>query len=132
MDAFAVLTAATTAKKSSQSYLPMLVILALFGLVWYFFLRPRRKAMMEQQRQGSQFQVGDEVMTVGGLIGTVVATDGDRITLRTGGADGLTGGAEMTFIRQAIKGKPPAPKVVEPVGDAEAPGAADEEPGGAS
>ena len=66
--------------------------------------------------QGSGFEVGDEVQTVGGVIGTVLEVHGDRYTLLTGalGDDGNLDGPQPTrivFVRQAIA------KKIEPIED---------------
>ena len=51
-------------------------------LGYFFFIRPQqRKAQAARQSQGSGFEVGDEVQTVGGVIGTVLEVHGDRYTL---------------------------------------------------
>ena len=67
-------------------------------------------------RQGSGYEVGDEVQTVGGVIGTVLEIHGDRYTLLTGalGDDGNLDGPQPTrivFVRQAIARK------IEPIAD---------------
>ncbi len=67
--------------------------------------------------------MGDEVQTVGGVIGTVLQIHGDRYTLLTGalGDDGNLDGPQPTrivFVRQAIA------KKIEPIEDV----CADDEP----
>ena len=86
-------------------------------LGYFFFIRPQqRKAQAARQGQGSGFEVGDEVQTVGGVIGTVLEVHGDRYTLLTGalGDDGNLDGPQPTrivFVRQAIA------KKIEPIED---------------
>ncbi len=106
----AIMTA-QTATKAKASYLPTLIMLALFGGVWYFFLRPRRQAMKKQMSEQKSYEVGDEVVTIGGLIGVVVDLDADRVTIRTGAGSTST---ELVFLKQAIKSKAPQPVVAEP------------------
>ena len=106
------------ASKSSSSSLVTLLPLVAIGLLGYFFfIRPQqRKAQAARQGQGSGFEVGDEVQTVGGVIGTVLEVHGDRYTLLTGalGDDGNLDGPQPTrivFVRQAIA------KKIEPIED---------------
>ena len=86
-------------------------------LGYFFFIRPQqRKAQAARQSAGSGFEVGDEVQTVGGVIGTVLEVHGDRYTLLTGalGDDGNLDGPQPTrivFVRQAIA------KKIEPIED---------------
>ena len=100
------------ASKSSSSGLITLLPLVAIGLLGYFFfIRPQqRKAQAARQTQGSGYDVGDEVQTVGGVIGTVLEVHGDRYTLLTGalGDDGNLDGPQPTrivFVRQAIAKK---------------------------
>ena len=80
-------------------------------LGYFFFIKPQqRKAQAARAAQGSGFEVGDEVQTVGGVIGTVLEVHGDRYTLLTGalGDDGNLDGPQPTrivFVRQAIAKK---------------------------
>jgi preprotein translocase subunit YajC len=48
-----------------------LLILVLLTVVWFFLIRPRQRQMREQQRQVAGLEVGDEIVTAGGLYGTV-------------------------------------------------------------
>jgi preprotein translocase YajC subunit len=100
------------ASKSSSSGLITLLPLVAIGLLGYFFfIRPQqRKAQAARATQGSGYDVGDEVQTVGGVIGTVLEVHGDRYTLLTGalGDDGNLDGPQPTrivFVRQAIAKK---------------------------
>src|SRR6185437_5178991 len=108
--ALLTLFAATAAKKSSSpAPLIILVVVALAG--YFLFLRPQqRKAKAARANQGTGYMVGDEVQTIGGVVGTILEIHGDRYTLLTGstGSDGNLGGAQPTrivFTRQAIARK---------------------------
>jgi preprotein translocase subunit YajC len=48
-----------------------LFILVMLAVVWFFLIRPRQRQMREQQRQVARLEVGDEIVTAGGLYGTV-------------------------------------------------------------
>ena len=49
----------------------LIVIVALFALLWLLLIRPQRKRQLEQQQLHASLEVGDEVLTVGGLYGHV-------------------------------------------------------------
>jgi preprotein translocase subunit YajC len=108
---------AAASKSSSNSLLTLLPLVAIGLLGYFFFIRPQqRKAQAAKQTQGSGYEVGDEVQTVGGVIGTVLEVHGDRYTLLTGalGEDGNLDGPQPTrivFVRQAIA------KKIDPVED---------------
>ncbi len=101
--------AATAKKSTNPAPLIILVVVALAG--YFLFLKPQqRKAKAARANVGSGYQVGDEVQTIGGVIGTILEIHGDRYTLLTGstGSDGNLDGAQPTrivFVRQAIARK---------------------------
>ena len=110
-----LVVAATSSK--SNPLLTLLPLLAIGVLGYFFFIRPQqRKAQAARQAQGAGYEVGDEVQTVGGVIGTILEIHGDRYTLLTGalGDDGNLDGPQPTrivFVRQAIARK------IEPIED---------------
>jgi preprotein translocase subunit YajC len=61
------------------AYIFLLVLLA---LVWLLLIRPRQRAMRTQQRQLQSLEVGDEILTAGGIYGTVLSEDGDELRVR--------------------------------------------------
>jgi preprotein translocase YajC subunit len=106
------------AKSSSSSALyTLLPLLAIGVLGYFFFIRPQqRKAQAARADKGSGIEVGDEVQTIGGIIGTVLEVHGDRYTIITGalGDDGNLDGPQPTrivLLRQAIA------KKIEPIED---------------
>ncbi|MFY9579872.1 MAG: preprotein translocase subunit YajC [Gaiellaceae bacterium] len=56
-----------------------LFILVMLAVVWVFLIRPRQRQMRQQQRQVAALQVGDEIVTAGGLYGTVKAIENDEV-----------------------------------------------------
>jgi preprotein translocase subunit YajC len=58
-----------------------LFILVLLAIVWFFLIRPRQRQMRAQQQQMASLKVGDEIVTAGGLYGTVKAVEGDEVRL---------------------------------------------------
>ncbi|OLB25395.1 MAG: preprotein translocase subunit YajC [Actinobacteria bacterium 13_2_20CM_68_14] len=53
----------------------MIVIVALFALLWLFVLRPQRRRSTEQLQMQDTLRVGDEVITAGGIRGYVRQLD---------------------------------------------------------
>ena len=103
--------AATSTKKSSSSVLPLVILVVIAVAGYFLFLKPQQaKARAARANQGSGYAVGDEVQTIGGVVGTILEIHGDRYTLLTGstGSDGNLDGAQPTrivFVRQAIARK---------------------------
>ena len=63
-----------------------IVPFVLLIVVFYFVLiRQQRKRDKETQRMRNSLQVGDEIVTVGGVVGLVVSIKEDTVVLETGG-----------------------------------------------
>jgi preprotein translocase subunit YajC len=58
-----------------------LFILVMLAVVWFFLIRPRQRQMREQQRQVASLEIGDEIVTAGGLYGTVKAIEDGELQL---------------------------------------------------
>ena len=62
----------------------MIIMLAVFGLIFYFMIyRPQAKRAREHRNLMSPLTKGDEVLTSGGLVGKIakVSADSDYIVL---------------------------------------------------
>ncbi|MCH3955596.1 MAG: preprotein translocase subunit YajC [Eubacterium sp.] len=71
----AMMLAAANRKNSWVSTIIMLVIF--FALMYFLMIRPQKKKEKEQQEMRSALQKGDEVVTIGGIVGTVNAVKKD-------------------------------------------------------
>ncbi len=53
----------------------LIIIVAMFLLLWVLLIRPQRARQQKQQRMLAAIEIGDEVLTVGGLYGIVREID---------------------------------------------------------
>lgn len=85
--AFATETAATTAGMDTKaSTISMLFSFGLLIIVFYFFLiRPQKKKEKEAKQLRDNLQIGDEVTTIGGIVGIIVRKTEDTCVIETGG-----------------------------------------------
>jgi preprotein translocase subunit YajC len=58
-----------------------LIVIIAFLLLWLIVVRPQRKRQTQQQQMLSELRVGDEVLTAGGIYGTVSRIDEDQVTV---------------------------------------------------
>jgi preprotein translocase subunit YajC len=63
------------------TFVPMLLII---GVMYFFMIRPQRKREKAVQEMRSKIEVGDEIVTSGGIIGRVVSIRDDSVVLETG------------------------------------------------
>jgi preprotein translocase subunit YajC len=80
-----------------------LIFLALMFVAFYFLLiRPQRRRLEQQRQMQSSLELGDEILTQGGLVVTVKRLDDDVITVE------LSPGVEARLNRRFVAGKTPA------------------------
>jgi preprotein translocase subunit YajC len=68
-----VLAAQAAQGGGSMSFIIMMV--AIFAIMWFFMIRPQQKRQKEIQNFQNTLQVGTEVVTGGGIYGTVKKID---------------------------------------------------------
>src|SRR3954452_11359256 len=70
--------------RSANRWLPggsvqgILIIAVLFGVLWFAMIRPQRAKVQAQQRLLNTVEVGDEILTVGGIYGIVQEIEPDE------------------------------------------------------
>jgi preprotein translocase subunit YajC len=84
------------ASGGGSSFMPLLMIVLLFGVMYFMMIRPQQKRRREAQQMQSTIGPGAEVVTIGGLYGTVVDTDGETVTLEA------APGVHVRYSRQAV------------------------------
>ncbi|MEM1483888.1 preprotein translocase subunit YajC [Oscillospiraceae bacterium PP1C4] len=66
---------------SLMSFLPLVLIFVVF---YFVLIRPQKKREKETQNMRNSLEVGDEIVTAGGIIGTVVVIKEDNLVIETG------------------------------------------------
>lgn len=120
-------TTTTTPPKTAAGGSGFLIfIVVIFALVYFLFLRPRQNRMRQSQARQRDLSVGDEVVTIGGISGTIVSLDDEDAIVE------VAPGVELKFLRRAVnprsamttpppvrrgfgRSAPPPPPVEEPV-----------------
>ena len=70
---------------STRSMLPtLLLMVALFAVMYFLMIRPQRKKQKEDQEMRDSIQIGDEITTIGGIYGRVVTVKEDALVIETG------------------------------------------------
>ncbi len=60
----------------------ILMMVALFAIMYFFMIRPQQKKQKEVNRFRDALAVGQDVVTIGGIHGTIKNIDGNIITLK--------------------------------------------------
>lgn len=76
---------ATSTATGSRSSIGMIVLLVVMVAGMYFLMiRPQRKQQKKDQEMRESTQVGDEITTIGGIMGRVVTVKEDSLIIETG------------------------------------------------
>jgi preprotein translocase subunit YajC len=85
-------------------------IALIFAFFYFLIIRPQRRRMNDLQSLQRSLELGDEVVTIGGILGTIRRFDGDIVTLE------LSPGTEARVNRRAISARVDSPASVEEPG----------------
>jgi preprotein translocase subunit YajC len=74
-------------------------MMAVLFLVFYFFMiRPQKKQEKAANAMRDALQIGDEVTTIGGIIGAIVSIKEETVVIET-----TRDGTKIRFLRSAIR-----------------------------
>ena len=94
-----------------------LILIVAFAFLWFVLIRPQKRRQVEARRMLNSLNVGDEVLTAGGIYGEVTELQEEAVMVR------IAPELEVRVARKAIG-------AVVPREDAEEPGEPDAEPDG--
>ncbi|MCH5303334.1 MAG: preprotein translocase subunit YajC [Ruminococcus sp.] len=89
MNNLPVLDAAQAAAQQgggNQFFVMIIIYVAIFAALYFFLIRPNSKKKKEEAELRNNLEIGDEITTIGGIVGRVVAIkeDEDSIIIETG------------------------------------------------
>lgn len=85
---------------SGSSLFTIVFLLLIVGVGYFLIIRPRQARMKQQRAQASTLDIGSDVMSVGGIMGRIVAITDTTFDVEV--ADGVL----MTFVKRAINARP--------------------------
>jgi preprotein translocase subunit YajC len=62
----------------------LLIMVLLFAVMYFILIRPQKKKEKEQKAMQSDLRMGDEVVTIGGVVGLVVKIADDTVVIECG------------------------------------------------
>lgn len=74
--------ASGTGSGGTTSYIIMMVVLV--GVMYFLMIRPQKKRQKEEQEMRSSLEIGDEIITIGGIVGKVVTIREEDLVIETG------------------------------------------------
>lgn len=101
----------TTAQSAGQGITSVIWLVLVVAVFYFLLIRPQQQRAKQHARLVAETKVGDEVVTIGGLYGTVTKIDEAAVTLE------VAKGTSVVISKEAISGKQPSPSE-EPEGPA--------------
>ena len=80
----------------SQQTLTLVWLIAVAAIFYFMIIRPQQQRTKKQKEMQDSVQVGDRVVTIGGLYGTVKSLDDDTMTLQ------VSDSTKIVFARAAL------------------------------
>lgn len=75
---------------------PLLALLLTFGLMWVLLILPQQRRMRQHQAVVASLRAGDEVVTAGGVYGTITSVDEDTLAVE------VAPGVVLRVLRSAV------------------------------
>ena len=89
MNMMNLLAASTTSAEGAGGAMSLLItigpLILMFVIMYFILIRPQKMKDKETQKMRQNVQVGDEITTIGGIIGLVVSLKEDNVVIETAG-----------------------------------------------
>ena len=79
-----------------QGFLTILMWVVIFGVLWFFLIRPQRKQQKEHDEMIENLEVGDRVVTIGGIRGKIVNIKENNVRLR------ISSNVDIDLVRDSV------------------------------
>lgn len=84
MNNYLMLLEASTSASGKGSFQMIILIVLFFVGMYFLMIRPQKKQQKKEQEIRENTQVGDEITTIGGIVGKVVTVKEDSLIIETG------------------------------------------------
>lgn len=79
-----ILLFAQTSGTQGSSSAGIIMMVVLIALMYFMMIRPQKKRQKEEQEMRSSLEIGDEIITIGGIVGKVVTIREQDLVIETG------------------------------------------------
>jgi len=86
------------ANNQGGGWLSIVFLVGVVLLMWLFIFRPQRKQEKEVNNMRNNLQVGDEITTIGGIIGKIVSIKEETVMIETGNEK-----TKIRILRSAVR-----------------------------
>jgi preprotein translocase subunit YajC len=90
---------ALVAQQQRGNYTFLISLALMVGIFYFLLIRPQQRRVRQQRELVNSLQIGDEVITIGGMFGTIKRMDDDEVTLE------VSPGVDMRMVKSAVARK---------------------------
>lgn len=98
MSFIAYASSGAQANAGGSSAIMLIVMVAMIAVLYFVMIRPQRKQEKMMAEMKNSLEVGDEITTIGGIIGEVVSIKGETVLIESGHSK-----TKIRILRDAIK-----------------------------
>ena len=84
--------------EAGSMYSMIITMVLMFALMYFMIWRPQKKQQKKDAEMRGSLEIGDEVITIGGVIGRIVALKDETVVIETGSER-----VRIRFLRTAIQ-----------------------------
>jgi len=95
---FSSLVLASTQGTTGSWVLTVGYLVVIVGVMYFLLIRPQRKKTKEEKKMRDSLQVGDDIVTIGGIYGKVISLKEDTIVIES-----KSDHSKMTIARWALQ-----------------------------
>ena len=81
-----------------ETLFPLLLLVVMFVAMYFLTIRPQKKAEQEANAMRNSLEVGDEITTIGGIIGKIVSIKEETCVIETS-----RDGTKIRILKTAIR-----------------------------
>lgn len=90
---------ALVAQQQRGNYTFLISLALMVGIFYFLLIRPQQRRVRQQRELVNSLQIGDEVITIGGMFGTIKRMDDDEVTLE------VSPGVDVRMVKSAVARK---------------------------
>ena len=81
-----------------ETLFPILMLVVMFVAMYFLTIRPQKKAEKEANDMRNNLQIGDEITTIGGIIGRIVSIKEETCVIET-----TKNGTKIRILKTAVR-----------------------------
>ena len=94
-----LMTLLAQAKRPGGNVTFLISLVLMVGIFYFLLIRPQQRRVRQQRQLVGSLDVGDEVVTIGGMHGVITELNDEEATLE------ISPGTKVRFVKQAIARK---------------------------